>query len=1034
MQPMAPTTHRRSTRQIGVATAALLSCAVAGCSSAPPAPTHPSSPSTPEVAAPKVVGLPWPVPQLGRSEEVAAVAWSPDGTRIASGSRRGTISLWSAADGKLLATLEEGGQKGYVTEGGVAWSPDGKRIVSGAASRVVELWSAVNGKLLATLKGHTSVVNSVAWSPDGTRIASGSLDNTVKLWSAADGKLQAALEGHTSVVNSVAWSPDGTRIASGSRDKTVKLWSAADGRLLATWNGCEHEINSVAWSPDGTRIVTGDANGASKLWSAADGKLLARLEGHTSVVNSVAWSPDGTRIASGSRDKTVKLWSAADGKLLATLKGHKYEINSVAWRPDSARIASGSTDGTVKVWNAADGKLQATLKKPYVEARSVAWSPDGTRIASGSKDETIKLWSATDGELLATLKGHVSTVNSVAWSPDGTRIASGSESDNAKVWSATERKRLATLKWPAVRGVVGVAWSPDGTRIASWGSNALRLWSTADGEFQGSLEEREADVTSAAWSPDGARIASGSTDETIKLWSAHDGKLLATLTGHESVVADVAWSPDGTRIASGSEDETVKLWSATDGTLLATLEGYEGDIASVAWSPDGAWIASGSSNGTVELWSAADGTLLATLGERTNLDSKVAWSPDSRAIAATSPSGVSIYRLSDHKRVALTSYGDRWLAYADNGLFAGDGDAGEIVMFRVGDDITSTNNLLTAGQLPESFHRPSLVADFLAGKPIDLPEDAKNGIGLPPRVSSIGAPPREESSRTPEVRARKDEDAKRWAVDEPFIRGHKYDGDLPELKALVKKCESAFFNGPRDNGWFLERGLTGEDKREILERVVEAISRSPRFIAQVVYLGENEPDKDIDVDSNLYPNVCHYRHQGSLAVSLAICRYDVECESARRSCWFTNEKLRDLGGVDTPVGEVRLQQWGGTPIEGFRGIPAECEPRSLGDFAVVTPVFEHRPVNGVKRLLLEISARECCWSKKGALATPADCPDECPGCSFGYGGAPSEDVIAVEKRNGVWRLLAAVDWWADDICHCAITGDWAPCAAASVLQ
>jgi WD40 repeat protein/subtilase family serine protease len=668
----------------------------------------------------------------GHTSGVYSVAFSPDGSLIASGSGDATIKLWRVSDGALVATLT--GHTDWVYS--VAFSPDGSLIASGSYDRTIRLWRVSDGALVATLtlRGHTYWVYSVAFSPDGSLLASGSWDATIKLWRVSDGALVRTLTGHTSWVYSVAFSPDGSLIASGSDDRTIKLWRVSDGALVATLTGHTDIVTSVAFSPDGSLLASGSDDRTIRLWRVSDGALVRTLTGHTGWVTSVAFSPDGSLLASGSGDATIKLWRVSDGALVATLTGHTIRspalpfllmavcwrrgvgiapfklwrvsdgalvrtltghtgwVYSVAFSPDGSLIASGSEDLTIRLWRVSDGALVRTLTGHTSGVYSVAFSPDGSLIASGSRDRTIRLWRVSDGALVAILTGHTDTVNSVAFSPDGRLLASVSWDRTIKLWRVSDGALVATLTGHT-NSVTSVAFSPDGSLLASGsGDRTIRLWGASDGALVATLTGHTDIVTSVAFSPDGRLIASGSRDRTIRLWRVSDGALVATLTGHTDWVNSVAFSPDGSLIASGSYDRTIRLWRVSDGALVATLTGHTGDVNSVAFSPDGSLLASGSGDATIKLWRVSDGALVATLTGHRYPVLSVSFSPDGRLLASGSGDDtVRLWRVSDGALVR-TLTGHTWdvhsVAFSPDGRLIASASGGwdrTIRLWRVSD-------------------------------------------------------------------------------------------------------------------------------------------------------------------------------------------------------------------------------------------------------------------------------------------------------------------------------------------------------------
>ncbi len=278
----------------------------------------------------------------GHSDAVMSVAWSPSGLRIASASDDSTVQVWDASNGGNVLVY-----RGQGLVEAVAWSPDGSLIASGSGP--VQVWNAATGGQVYAYRGHSLIVYGVAWSPNSSRVASASADGTVQVWDATTGGQVYIYRGHSNGVNGVAWSPNGSRIASASTDGTVQVWDATTGGHASTYASSGGAF-AVAWSPNGSLIASGNAEGTVQVWNATTGGPIYTYRGHYSDVHAVAWSPSGLRLASASTDGTVQVWDATTGSHVYIYRGHSRAVNAVSWSPNGSLIASASTDGTVQVW------------------------------------------------------------------------------------------------------------------------------------------------------------------------------------------------------------------------------------------------------------------------------------------------------------------------------------------------------------------------------------------------------------------------------------------------------------------------------------------------------------------------------------------------------------------------------------------------------------------------------------------------------------------------------------------------------------
>ena len=486
-----------------------------------------------------------PLLDLGADTDlINAVAFSPDGKRLASVKDNGGISVWDFATGQELLTLPGGSARV------LAFSPDGKRLVTGNSDGSARVLDASSGKESLSLIGHKGSLFDVAFSPDGTRLATASEDRTAKIWDAFTGEALFTLSSHTDFIYDLAFSPDGDGLATASADGTARLWdiSPAGSREMFTLSGLGPFFSGV-FLPDGALLVPTIEDGTTKILdispalnagtssslnsdvATATSQELVTLSGQVGDDLQATFSPDGKRLATFSKFETIRIWDVSTGKVLKELFAipipNNYQVASVIFSPDGTRLATTGWFGGTKIWDTVSGQELLTL--PGYAAIDTAFSMDGKRLATADLDGKAYIWDAASGQKLLTLAGHRAGLNKVAFSPDGTRLATADNGGVIKVWDAKSGVELFTLPGQPtdLYGYLGLAFSPDGRRLATT-----------------------------------------SNDGTVKIWDADSGQKLLTLGNHPGRDFWVTFSPDGRYLASVGSDGTLRVYAMQVGDLV----------------------------------------------------------------------------------------------------------------------------------------------------------------------------------------------------------------------------------------------------------------------------------------------------------------------------------------------------------------------------------------------------------------------------------------------------------------------------------
>jgi len=390
--------------------------------------------------------------------EIRAVAFSPDGKRIAAASSDSVAHLWDTASGRMIRALAGHEDALY----GAAFFPGGERVVTGGADWTLRVWDANSGVEKALFSPHGEAVTCVAVSPDGKRIAAGAINGRLAIWP-MERELRRPTLKALGAVWSLAFSEDGQTLFAGEDRGGLSIFDLASERMIRSVKVAEGEARSSAFGPHGRIFLAAGGNENGNFWTA-DGRKITPLRRPMQGFFSMAFSGDERRLAAGSAFGTIALIDVETGADIYQSNAHRSVISSLAFSADNRRIISGSWDRTARISDAATGR--ELIRTPHMgSVNCVAFSPDGTLALSGGQDRTVRLWDAATGVDKQVFRGHAGSVRTVAFSRDGRRVFTATENREAMLWDATNGALLLTF--PRPRGtILTAAFSDDDRRIA----------------------------------------------------------------------------------------------------------------------------------------------------------------------------------------------------------------------------------------------------------------------------------------------------------------------------------------------------------------------------------------------------------------------------------------------------------------------------------------------------------------------------------------------------------------------------------------
>lgn len=326
------------------------------------------------------------------SDEVWFCKFSPNGLRLATGSKDNTVIVWEVDPVKLVLKNKKIFENHTYGVSFIAWSPDSKYFIVCGPEDCPDLWIwDVEHEKLVTKVSHSTddSLTCAAFNKDGTRFVTGGTRGQFYLVD-LDGTVHDHWEGVR--VNGLAFRADNKTILAADTHYRIRSYSFDNARTDANLIQEQCPIMTFSVNSADRLALLNISSQGLHLWDLQDKCLVRRFQGVTQgnyTIYSCFGGVNESFVASGSEDNKVYIWHIRREEPLATLVGHTRTVNCVSWNPVyPSLLASASDDGTVRIWGPKQPQLAWAATSNNGDSASIASTISTASSASSSSSSS----------------------------------------------------------------------------------------------------------------------------------------------------------------------------------------------------------------------------------------------------------------------------------------------------------------------------------------------------------------------------------------------------------------------------------------------------------------------------------------------------------------------------------------------------------------------------------------------------------------------------------------------------------------------